>query len=185
MYRCVWGALLTATLAAACGRGRSVTLAGGQPAARVRPNPFDTMPPNMAAAQRMAGCYRVMLGPWSDERAVGAYVMVPPLLHLDTARMADRAQGFELSARTPGKAEPNRAARMLAWSPVGADSVQVLAWGNQTSSVTLFLRLRSGTTLSGTARYFWDSIALDPVTKRWLWEQYPSAVATLTPTPCR
>jgi hypothetical protein len=67
---------------------------------------------------------------------------------------------------------------------VGTDSVQVVAWHNGFSNVNLFLRRRAEGKLEGIARYFWDQIFQDPVTKRWLWEQYPAAPATLTAVPC-
>lgn len=148
-------------------------------------SPFDTTSPNMNAAREFAGCYKVGIGAWSDERAPGRFVEIPSRIQLDTARNVRRWPGFELVAHTPatGKDWSGRD-QPPAWSPVGADSLQVLAWHNGTSNLHLFLRRRAAGKLEGTARYFWDQIFVDPVTNRWLWEQYPTAPVTLTAVPC-
>jgi hypothetical protein len=91
---------------------------------------------------------------------------------------------LELVARTPGFVAESRTTLPPAWSPVGEDSLQVLAWADGHSSITLFLRRRPDRTLQGTARYFTDGVIVDPVTGRRLWEQYPTASATLVPLPC-
>jgi hypothetical protein len=152
---------------------------------RVPASPFDTTSPNMNAARVIAGCYTVAIGAWSDERAPGRFVEIPSRIELDTARNGRRWPGFELVAHTPatGKDWSGRD-QPPAWSPVGADSLQVLAWHNGTSALHLFLRRQAARKLEGTARYFWDQIFLDSVTNRWLWEQYPTAPVTLTAVPC-
>ena len=186
MHRLMVGVVLVASAVAACVRGNSRPTARDRaPAsARTRASPYDTIPPDMQAARGLAGCYRLTVGPWSDARALGGQIAIPPHLHLDTARQERRQPGFELVAQAPGSGVPRGTGWPPVWSPVGADSLQVRVWANQTSSVNLFLRRRAGRTLHGTARYFWDQVALDPVTKRWLWEQYPTAPATLSSEPC-
>ena len=146
-------------------------------------SPYDTMPPDLTAARGLVGCYRLTVGPWSDQRGFTSQIAIPARLHLDTARHPRARVGFGLIAQAPGSDSVRGMAWPPAWAPVGRDSLQVRAWANQTSAVTLFLRRRAGA-LRGTARYFWDQVALDPVTKRWLWEQYPTAPATLRSESC-
>lgn len=131
-----------------------------------------------------AGCYALHLGAWSDQRAPGSYVAIPTRIRLDTARVERHQPGTQRPAESLAMSEKREAERRPRWSPVGSDSLQVLAWSNGTSSVDLFLRRRAAGTLEGTARYLWDVVLRDPTTKRWLWERYPTAPATLTPAPC-
>lgn len=131
-----------------------------------------------------AGCYALNLGAWSDQRAPGSYVAIPTRIRLDTARVDRHQPEPQRSAGRLATGEEREEERRPRWSPVGSDSLQLLAWSNGTSSVHLFLRRRAAGKLEGTARYFWDVIFLDPTTKRWLWERYPTAPATLTPVPC-
>ena len=180
-----WTVVLLASAVAGCAWSNQSPAAGSAPVAeRVSASPFDAASPNMKTAREFAGCYHLALGPWSDERAPGWYVAIPTHIKLDTARNDRRRPGFELVAQAPGTGEKSATERRRAWSPVGTDSLQVLAWANSTSDVNLFLRKRAAGKLEGTARYFWDQILLDPVTKRWLWERYPTAPATLTAVPC-
>ena len=177
--------MLVASLLAACASGKQPSAREGAPApTRMRESPFDTTPPNMKAARVLAGCYSVSVGAWSNERAVGAQAAIPSRIQLDTARHNRPRPGFELVAQTIASGQRREVERLSSWSPVGADSLQVAAWANSTSSVDLFLRRRAEGVLEGTARYFWDQIFLDPVTKRWLWEGYPTAPATLTAVSC-
>lgn len=177
--------MLATSAGAACASGNQAPVTGRVPAAtRVRASPFDTAAPDMKAARALAGCYSLTVGAWSGEHAPGWYVTTPSRIHLDTARLERHQPGFELVAQTFESGERREIESLRAWSPVGTDSLQVLAWTNSTSSVNLFLRRREADTLQGTARFFWDQIALDPVTKRWLWEQYPTAPAALSGVPC-
>ena len=172
--------------AAACTRSSAPQAARGRRVATapVRASPYDTAPPNLQMAQRLAGCYRLSVGAWSNPAANGGNMPMPTRVHLDTTRTARPFPRFRLVATTPGFEIQRKPSSTPAWSPIGADSLQVLAWSTGTSSVTLFLRRRAAGMLQGTARYFTDAIALDPVTKRWLWEQYPTAPARLESGPC-
>ena len=181
-----WSILLVASAVTACASSSrqpatSTTLA----AAHLAASPFDTTSPNMEAARAAAGCYSLAVGAWSDERAVVGSVVIPSRIRLDTARHDRRRPGFELIAHVLASAPGRGGERLPAWSPVGADSLQVLAWANGTSSVNLFLRRRAAGTFEGTARYFWDQVFVDPLTKRWLWERYPTAPAILTAASCK
>ncbi len=177
--------VLVASAASACASNNQPAAAGRSPAALgMSASPIDTTSPNMKAARVFAGCYSLAIGPWSDERAPGWYVTTPSRIRLDTARFERRRPGFELVAQTLDSGQAGGIEQRPAWSPVGTDSLQLLAWANGTSSVNLFLRRRAPGKLQGTARYFWDQILLDPVTKRWLWERYPTAPATLTAVAC-
>jgi len=99
------------------------------------------------------------------------------------ASWRERGQpSFPLEARTPGFTVPRQTGFAPGWSPVGADSLQVLAWADGTSIVVFFLRRREGGALRGTARYFTDGVILDPTTRRWMWEAYPVAPASLEPS---
>lgn len=186
MTRLSWAVVSVASVVTACAPHnppRATSNAIG--ALHVPASPFDTTSPNMNAARMIAGCYTVAIGAWSDERAPGRFVEIPSHIQLDTARNDRRWAGFELVAHTPAVGRDWTGRDLpAAWSPVGADSLQVLAWHNGTSNLNLFLRRRAEGKLEGTARYFWDQIFLDPVTNRWLWERYPTASATLTVVPC-
>lgn len=162
--------------------------ASGQQSAPAAPGeratPFDSTTPGTEAIRKLAGCYALTVGAWSDERAPGSYVTIPSRIRLDTARV-DRHQPDTLGSPRRAVAGDERELKgRPAWSPVGRDSLQVLAWANGTSAVHLFLRRRAAGRLEGIARFFWDVIYRDPVTKRWLWERYPTAPATLTAVPC-
>jgi hypothetical protein len=156
----------------------------GSSSTPVRASPYDTMPPDLQAARGLVGCYWLTVGPWSSQQGFTSEIAIPSRLVLDTARHPRPTSGFGLVARALGSDSARRTPWPPAWAPVGADSLQVRAWANQTADVTLFLHRRAKGTLQGIARYFWDQIAVDPVTKRWLWEQYPMAPATLRPAPC-
>jgi len=128
----------------------------------------------------------LIVGGWSDESKVPSYatVGIPSRIHLDTARHERRRPGLELVARTFESGKQLGSGSLREWSPVGVDSLQVVAWANQTSSVDLFLHRRAAGTFQGTARFFWDQIFVDPLTMRWQWEAYPTASATLRAIPC-
>ena len=185
MFRATMTALLVTSAIAACASS-SRPLATGNAPAMVRATPHDTSAPDMKAARALAGCYSVTVGGWSDESKIPGYVTVgiPSRMRLNTARHERYQPGFELVARTYESDKRGGSESLRGWSPVGADSLQVLAWANQTSSVELFLRRRATGTLQGIARFFWDQIFIDPLTKRWLWEAYPTALATLSAAPC-
>jgi hypothetical protein len=180
-----WAIAIVASAVTACASSNQSPVNGSATTAlRMLASPFDPASPNMNAARAIAGCYTVAIGAWSDERAPSWRVAVPSRIQLDTTRNDGGRHGFELVAQTPDSGEGLGFKRRPAWSPVGTDSLQVLAWHNGTSDVNLFLRRRATGKLEGTARYFWDQIFLDPVTKRWLWERYPTAPASLTAVPC-
>ena len=187
MFRATVTVLLVTSAIAACASGSRPTSKGNVPAAsRTRSSPYDTTSPDMKAAGALAGCYSLIVGGWSDESKIPGRVTVaiPSRIHLDIARNDRRRPGFELVARTFESDKQGGSESLRGWSPVGADSLQVLAWANQTSSVDLFLHRRAAGALQGTARFFWDQIFVDPLTKRWLWEVYPTAPATLSAVPC-
>ena len=177
-------ALLACVVAACASNSQQRARGTARAAAQMRASPFDTASPNMKSARVVAGCYSISVGAWSDERAPGGNVALPSRIHLDTARDDRHRPGFELVAETLAPKQERGMLRRPAWSPVGTDSLQVQAWANGTSSVNFFLRRRAAGKLEGTARYFWDQIFLDPVTKRWMWEGYPTAPAVLAAVPC-
>ena len=153
-----------------------------QPEIPARPSPFDTAPPDMEAARRLAGCYSLTLGAWSNPRAHGGRIPAPPRVDLLLDSLTSGFAGFRLVAATPGFAARNDAFP-LAWSPVGSDSLQARVWRSAMSSVTVFLRKHSDGELRGTARYFTDGRAVDS-TGRWMWESYPTAKASLSRVDC-
>lgn len=185
MFRATITALLVMSAIAACASGSRPSATGNAPDA-VRATPHDTSAPDMKAARSLAGCYSLTVGGWSDESKIPGYVMVgiPSRVRLDTARHERYQPGFGLVVRTFESDNQRESEGPRGWSPVGADSLQVLAWANRTSSVELFLQRRATGTLQGTARFFWDQIFIDPLTNRWLWEAYPTALATLSAEPC-
>jgi hypothetical protein len=146
-------------------------------------NPWYIGPPDLKAASRLAGCFTVTLGPWSDALATGDSVPIPPRVDLLDSLHTGFYIGFRLVARTPGFAMPMEK-RPPAWSPVEGDSLQVGVWHEGTRSVTLFLRRRPDAELRGTARYFSPERMEDSATGRWMWEKYPAAPVSLRPTPC-
>lgn len=178
-------AVMVATAVTACASGNQPPATASAPAALpMRASPFDTASPNMNVAKGLAGCYSLAIGAWSDERAPGRYVTIPSRIQLDTVRDDRHRPGFELVAQSLDSGQKRGMERRPLWSPVGTDSLQLVAWANGTSDVNLFLRRRAAGKLEGTARYFWDQIFRDPVTKRYLWERYPTAPATLTAVAC-
>jgi hypothetical protein len=181
----IFGVATIVSAAAACAPTRSAPSVSNRSiaVASMRASPYDTAPPNLQMAQGLMGCYQLTVGPWSDSAANGGNIPMPARVHLDTTRTARPFPGFAFVATTPGFELRRNSGRSPVWSPIGADSLQVLVWSTGTSSVTLFVR-RGPKMLQGTARYFTDGIVLDPVTKRWLWEQYPSAPVQLTSLPC-
>ena len=144
--------------------------------------PFSMDAPNMKAASRLAGCYALTLGPWSKPEASGATISVPSRIDLTSDPHTRIYIGFRLVARTPGFAD-EREKYPPAWGPIGADSMQVRAWADGSSSLMLFLRRQRDGQLRGTARYFAAYRIVDS-TGRWMWETYPSAAASLRPAPC-
>jgi hypothetical protein len=185
MLRATTTALLVTSALAACVSGVRPVAKGNAPAT-ARATPYDTTAPDMEAARAMLGCYSVSVGGWSDVSKIPgvAVVGLPSRIRLDTARHDRFRPGFELVARTLQPSTTSTKESLGGWSPVGADSLQLLAWANRTSSVELFLRQRAVGAFEGKARFFWDQIVIDPRTKRWLWEVYPTAPATLTEVPC-
>jgi hypothetical protein len=145
-------------------------------------SPFDMAAPDMEAAGRMIGCYALTLGPWSNPEAHAGRVPAPARVDLTTELHERVYIGFRLVARTPGFADQLER-YPAAWGPVGSDSLQARVWANGTSSVTLFMRRQPDNGLRGVARYFTDGIISDS-TGRWMWEKYPTAMATLRPTSC-
>ena len=136
----------------------------------------------MQAASRLAGCYALSLGPWSKPESSGAAIPAPSRIDLTSDPHTRIYIGFRLVARTPDFPD-ERKAYPPAWSPIGADSLQVRAWANGRSSLMLFLRRQTDGELRGTARYFADYDVVDS-TGRWMWETYPAAAASLRSTPC-
>lgn len=185
------GVLLAATAIAACStRTAQDTGTPPPPTYETLPagdgalprSPFDNAAPNMDAAARLAGCYDLKLGPWSNPQAHAGRVPTPARVDLTTEPHTRIYIGFRLVARTPGFADQLER-YPAAWSPVGGDSLQARVWANGTSSVTLFMRRQADNQLRGVARYFTDGIVVDS-TGRWMWERYPVAPASLHATDC-
>ena len=183
---------LATALVPSCAEPRAPSADAGQPpstraespaAASLHASPYYEAEPDMRVARLVAGCYALTMGAWSDPRANGGHIPNPPRVELD-AQLRDQGQpGFQLIARTPGFTTERASHFPPAWSPVGADSLQVRAWADGFSSVTLFVRRQTDGTLAGTARYFTD-VRLDDTAGRWMWERYPTAPATLRRAPC-
>ena len=149
----------------------------------IRASPYHDAAPDMQAARLVVGCYALTVASWSDPSANGGHIPYPPRIELDTERRDLGQRAFQLVARTPGFPTERSSRFPPGWSPVGADSLQVLAWNDGFSSVTLFVRRQPDGTLSGTARYFTDALVVDS-TGRWMWERYPTTPVTLRRTPC-
>lgn len=162
---------------------RPLTVETLPPSDGVSRNPWYMGAPDLKAASRLAGCYAVTLGSWSDALAPGDSVPMPSRVELLDSLHTGFYIGFRLVARTPGFAMPIEK-RPPAWSPVEGDSLQVGVWHEGTRSVTLFLQRQPDAELRGTARYFTAERREDSTTGRWLWETYPAAPVSLRPTPC-
>ena len=149
-------------------------------------SPYDTTAPDRQSARAFQGCYALVLGAWSNERQIPGRVSIaiPTRVILDTSRRAQPELHSPLAATVRRPGGPDTLPRVHGWSPVSADSIQFTAFNNQTSTVAIFLRRRGVNILRGTARFFWDQVATDPVSRRWLWESYPTADATMTAEPC-
>ena len=185
------GLLLAAVVLATACSAASAQRPDGRPAPTVETlpagdtlprTPFDMAAPDMAAAARLAGCYALTLGPWSNPQAHGGRIPAPSRVDLTMVPHTRIYIGFRLIAHTPEFADELER-YPPAWGPVGSDSLQARVWANGTSSVTLFMRRQSGDELRGVARYFTDGIVVDS-TGRWMWETYPEAAATLRLADC-
>lgn len=150
----------------------------------LRKTPYDTSALDVVAARRLAGCYAVRVGAWSDPRANGGRIVTPAEIRLDTTHIAHPYPGRPLAVETPGFINPSHFAVPPRWGPVKHDSLQATVVASQTSSVTIFARRHADSTFTAIARYFTDAIATDPFTNRWMWETYPTAPVQLTPHAC-
>lgn len=155
-----------------------------RPDTTLRKTPFDTSALDTAAARRLAGCYAVYIGTWSDPRANGGRIWAPAEIRLDTVRAPHARRGFGLVVETPGSVNPSHFAQPVQWAPVKRDSLQASIAADGTSDVAIFARRHADGTFTAIARYFTDAIARDPLTGRWLWETYPAAPVQLTPHAC-
>jgi hypothetical protein len=115
---------------------------------------------------------------------VGRPVWTPTEIRLDTAPAPHARPGSWLSVETPGAVNPSHFAQPVHWAPVKHDSLQATIAASQTDGVTVFARRHANGTFTAIARYFTDAIATDYITKRWLWEIYPTAPVQLTPHAC-
>jgi len=150
----------------------------------LRKSPYDTSALDTVAARRLAGCYTVQVGAWVDSHGVGRPIWTPTRIRLDTALAPHARPGSWLSVETPGSVNPSHFAQPVHWAPVKPDSLQATIAASQTDAVTIFARRQADGTFTAIARYFTDAIARDYLTKRWLWESYPTAPVQLTPHAC-
>lgn len=183
--------LVAATAIAACSpRAAQDTITPTPPTYETLPvedgslprSPFDNAAPDMEAAARLAGCYDLKLGPWSNPRAHAGRVPAPARVDLTTEPHTRIYIGFRLVARTPGFAAQLEK-YPAAWGPIGDDSLQVRPWANGSGSVALFMRRQPDGELRGTARYFHGARIVDS-NGRWMWESYPTANVSLRPMRC-
>jgi len=150
----------------------------------LRKTPYDTSALDTVAARRLAGCYTVQVGAWVDAHGVGRPIWTPTEIRLDTTLAPHARPGSWLGVETPGAVKPSHFARPVHWAPVKHDSLQATIAASQTDGVTVFARRHANGTFTAIARYFTDAIATDYITKRWLWETYPTAPVRLTPHVC-
>ena len=155
-----------------------------RPDTTLRKTPFDTSALDTAASRRLAGCYTVHVGAWSDPHESVGRIWTPHEIRLDTVPAPHAQPGSWLTVETPGSVNPSRFARAASWTPVERDSLQATIAAGQTNSVTIFAQRHADGTFTAIARYFFDVIARDYLTGRWLWESYPTAPVQLAAHAC-
>lgn len=148
-----------------------------------RSSPFDMSTPDPRVVQRFAGCFDVVVGSWVNSRMFDYDHPTPKRIVLDTTRARPAGRDPSLMARTPGFTLPHGDEQWSFWSPVGSDSLQVTAWEDGYTSVHFFMHAESDDRFAGVARYFTDVHIIDE-TRRWLWEQYPTAPVRLSRVAC-
>jgi hypothetical protein len=131
-------------------------------------------PPDPAAVAALAGCYSLRVGAWS--KAVGSGPPAPPeTIRLDTARLAAGQRGYQHLAQIPGEVGNS-------WTPIGADSLQVITWLARFDAEVLFLR-QEGDSLRGFARRATDAIPVDS-TGEVRWDVWPAVPVMARPIAC-
>ena len=146
------------------------------------------VPAVTSVANRLIGCYRLTLGPWSKNTPLG-----PPtptaIFRLDTtsarsgppgARTAARVAPAELLAPTDPRA---RWLQPPWWRTVGEDSLDIVTWSTGTESEVFYGHL-VGAEFRGVLRHTSDAIPVDPKTRAIQWDVWPWAPATARRIAC-
>jgi hypothetical protein len=131
-------------------------------------------PADPAVVARLAGCYALTVNPWIKPIRSGPAV-APSTIRLDTLFRAPGQRGYRYVAQIPGGAGAS-------WTPVGADSLEVITWLAQFEAEVLFLR-SDGDSLRGMARRTTDAIPVD-ANRQIRWDVWPAAPVVARPTSC-
>jgi hypothetical protein len=147
-----------------------------------------TVPAAKHSYTDLAGCYRLMLGPWSTRVRSG-----PPspteTFRLDTPSINNRIPGARAATRvTPAELVPasDPRAKWLQpswWRMMGADSIEITTWSITTESETFYGHV-AGVELRGVLRNPSDAIPMDLKTRRIKWDVWPWARATARRVAC-
>ena len=143
-----------------------------EPAAAQRSRPPGPADPAVVAA--LAGCYALTVGPWTKPIRSGPAVP-PSTMRLDTLFRAPGQRGYRYVAQISGGTGAT-------WTPVGADSLEVITWLAQFEAEVLFLR-SDGDTLRGMARRSTDAIPVD-ANGQIRWDVWPAAPVVARSTRC-
>jgi hypothetical protein len=96
-------------------------------------------------------------------------------MRLDTLLRTHGQRGYQYVAQIPGGTGAS-------WTPVGADSVEVITWLAQFEAEVLFLRSDEDT-LRGMARRTTDAIPVD-ANRQIRWDVWPAATVVARPVSC-
>jgi hypothetical protein len=132
------------------------------------------VPTALDVVDGLAGCYALTTTPWSTTPPRSQPALPPLALRLDTARRSSSLRGYRYVAQVADSLTAKRPRSSAAsWVPVGADSLEVLAWVGRFDAEVLYLRPTSSG-FSGVARRTSDAIPVDQE-GRIRWDTWPWA----------
>lgn len=153
-----------------------------------RAQPPTVAPPDPDRVRALAGCYRLTLGPWSQQSPLGPAAPTT-LVRLDTLpRRPELPDQLAADRLAPVESLPPNESRarwrqLPGWRVVGADSVVIVAWSSRFEAEVFYGR-RVGDTLRGVLRRTSDGVPVDPVTRQVLWNAWPWATASAERVRC-
>lgn len=147
-----------------------------------------TVPGAKHSAKGFAGCYRLILGPWSKVTPLGPHSPTE-IVRLDTTSIDNGIDGSRAAARVAPAdlARPtvprSNWLRPPFWRLIGSDSLVIVTWSTGTEA-EVFYGHTVGTELRGMLRLTSDARPMDPKTGRIMWDVWPWARATARRAAC-
>lgn len=144
--------------------------------------------PDTARVEKLIGCHRFTLGPWSKSSSLG-----PPsqteIMRLDSTTIRNGIRGTRAAARVVPvdifpKTDPRvKWLRPAWWRMIDADSLEIITWSTGTEAESFDGHVAGGE-LRGVMRRTSDVIPVDPKTGRVVWDAWPWAPATARRVAC-